>query len=123
MPPGYRCPPYFFVRAKLEEKGMPEKPTTANTLTCRVCGAELTLPRTGRPPRYCTVICRRAAEYALKRANHHLESLERRRDELRRRLTTEKLYVARRRSLEQEVATLEADIDRYQGELRRLLEG
>lgn len=102
---------------------MPEKLTTTNTLTCRVCSAELTLPRTGRPPRYCTVTCRRTAEYALKRANRHLEGLEWRRDSLRRRLTTETFNATRRRSLEQEVATLEADIDRYQGELRWLLAG
>ncbi|CCF85577.1 hypothetical protein [Nitrolancea hollandica] len=100
---------------------MPEKLATTNTLTCRVCGAELMLPRTGRPPRYCTVTCRRAAEYALKRTNRHLEGLEWRRDCLRRRLTTEKLYAACRRAIEKEIAVLEADIDHYRAELGRLL--
>jgi hypothetical protein len=93
---------------------------TTSTFACRVCSAELTLPRTGRPPRYCGSTCRRAAEYSLKRVNH-LEGLERQRDFLRRRLATGKLYAAHWRLIEAEIAVLEADIDHYQAELGRLL--
>ncbi len=35
-------------------------------LKCR-CGEPLTAPDTGRPPRYCSVSCRRSAEYDLRR--------------------------------------------------------
>ncbi len=94
---------------------------TASIGVCRVCSAELTLPRTGRPPRYCGSTCRRAAEYSLKRVNHHLESLERQRDFLRRRLATEKFYAARRRSIEAEIGILGGQIDQYQAKLGRLL--
>jgi len=44
---------------------------------CLKCGAPLTSPPTGRPPRYCSVGCRRAAEYELRRIQRHLERLER----------------------------------------------
>ena len=52
------------------EKG---RPPTA----CLKCSAPLEAPTTGRPPRYCTVGCRRAAEFELRRLQRHLERLER----------------------------------------------
>jgi hypothetical protein len=39
---------------------------TAAERTCR-CGEVIEVPKTGRPPRYCTVSCRRSAEYELRR--------------------------------------------------------
>jgi hypothetical protein len=47
-------------------------------LTCRQCGTALTKPPTGRPPRWCSVGCRRAAEYEIRRISRHLEQLEER---------------------------------------------
>ncbi len=49
---------------------------------CRYCSLPVTRPRTGRPPDYCSVGCRRASEYDLRRMSRRLESLERQRDEL-----------------------------------------
>ena len=43
---------------------------------CR-CGAVLVRPATGRPPRYCSTSCRRAAEYDLRRAQQLLTRAER----------------------------------------------
>ena len=45
-------------------------------LKCRKCGTPLAKPATGRPPRYCSTGCRRAAEYEIRRLNRHLERLE-----------------------------------------------
>lgn len=36
------------------------------TRECR-CGEEFEVPATGRPPRFCSVSCRRSAEYELRR--------------------------------------------------------
>ncbi len=44
--------------------------------SCLKCGSPLTKSATGRPPRYCSVACRRAAEYERKRIQRHLERLE-----------------------------------------------
>jgi hypothetical protein len=43
---------------------------------CVKCGTELSVPETGRPPRYCSKGCRRAAEYEIRRLQRHLEDLE-----------------------------------------------
>ena len=46
-------------------------------LTCLKCGSNrLTKLATGRPPVYCSVACRRAAEYEIKRLQRHLARLE-----------------------------------------------
>jgi hypothetical protein len=52
------------------------------TDTCRMCAAILTPPDTGRPPAYCSTACRRAAEYAIKRADRRIERLSNRLDAL-----------------------------------------
>jgi hypothetical protein len=41
-------------------------PPTSATI-CSVCGAPLTKPKTGRPPTYCSVRCRRLRERAIAR--------------------------------------------------------
>lgn len=46
-------------------------------LACVKCGALLTRPPTGRPPRYCSTACRRVAEYEVRRLQRHLEREER----------------------------------------------
>ena len=42
---------------------------------CRMCGATLRRPATGRPPSYCGTPCRRAAELAIKRQDRRIERL------------------------------------------------
>lgn len=90
--------------------------------TCRVCGAPLERKPVGRPPRYCSTTCRRAAEYALKRHNSHLLRLETQRDTIRRRLATERLPAAWRRRDERELALIDESIASHEDELRRLLD-
>ena len=50
---------------------------------CIKCCKPLEKPATGRPPRYCSRACRRAAEYEIRRLNRHLGRLETEREELR----------------------------------------
>jgi hypothetical protein len=45
-------------------------------LTCRAPLERPARPAAGRPPRYCSTACRRAAEYELRRLQRFLERLE-----------------------------------------------
>ena len=46
-------------------------------VACLKCGGPLPeRPATGRPPAYCSVACRRAAEFEIRRLNRRLETLE-----------------------------------------------
>lgn len=47
---------------------------------CYKCGRELVIPPTGRPPRYCSVGCRRAVEYEVRRIERALDRLEEQRE-------------------------------------------
>lgn len=53
------------------------------SLTCKKCGRNLAKPRTGRPPRWCSTGCRRAAEYEITRLQRRLERLEEQREKRR----------------------------------------
>lgn len=53
------------------------------SLACRKCGRDLAKPRTGRPPRWCSTGCRRAAEYEITRLQRRLQSLEDEREKRR----------------------------------------
>lgn len=46
--------------------------------TCVMCGRALTQPATGRPRRYCSTGCRRAADLEVRRLDRHLDQLEQR---------------------------------------------
>ena len=52
---------------------------------CRYCSGELRVSKRGRPPNYCSVGCRRAAEYEVRRMSRRLERLEDEHDRLERR--------------------------------------
>lgn len=49
---------------------------------CCKCGAALPAPTRGRPPKFCSTVCRRAAELEIRRINRRLEALEVKRDDL-----------------------------------------
>ena len=52
--------------------------------TCRKCGNAFPgRARTGRPAMYCSLACRRAAEYEIRRLSRRLERLEDERHQLR----------------------------------------
>lgn len=50
-------------------------------MQCLICGNETKKPETGRPARYCSVACRRAREFEVRRLNKRLGQLESRRDD------------------------------------------
>lgn len=52
----------------------------AMTDRCPIDGKPLTRPKTGRPPLYCSVACRRVAEAELRRVDRRIASLEADRD-------------------------------------------
>jgi hypothetical protein len=86
--------------------------------TCAKCTRPLSArARTGRPARYCSPACRRAAEYELRRVQRHLEMVER---ELRLyRVKSAETWIppVERRS----VPALEAEAERLECRLRELL--
>jgi hypothetical protein len=43
---------------------------------CRACKAVITLPKTGRPPPYCSVGCRRMIQHKIRRINKTISRLE-----------------------------------------------
>jgi hypothetical protein len=45
-------------------------------LRCRICSRDLQRPRTGRPPAYCSVACRRSGEFEIRRLQRRLSTLE-----------------------------------------------
>jgi hypothetical protein len=47
-----------------------------NRTACVMCGTDLEQPTTGRPRTYCGPVCRRAAEYELRRLQRQLEGAE-----------------------------------------------
>lgn len=92
---------------------------------CRYCTLPVTKPRTGRPPDYCSVGCRRAAEYDVRRASRRLESLESRRDDLEMVIATHEVeslgdWQIRKHALQAE--TVDRQIQRYRDRLRLLLD-
>jgi hypothetical protein len=92
-----------------------------DTATCLMCGAPLPPAKpTGRPARYCSTTCRRAAEYALRRTNAHLQRAEMQRDSIQRSLDCGHYYPSRR-AAQREIEVLDAAIARYRAELRQLI--
>lgn len=88
---------------------------------CLKCGGKLKRPATGRPPKFCSTGCRRAAEYELRRLQRRLEALEERASALRQEPDRGMHDVYGRTRLEQ-LAAVEAEIDEAEDRLRLLLE-
>lgn len=51
-------------------------------MTCVICHDPVEAPRTGRPPRYCSPMCRRIAEYRIRQADRRVDRLTAERDRL-----------------------------------------
>ena len=49
----------------------------ATETTCRICGAPLITPVTGRPPTYCGASCRKFADHGIRRADREIERIAR----------------------------------------------
>jgi hypothetical protein len=94
---------------------MTEKPE------CLKCGRELEeSARTGRPRSWCSVGCRRAAEYEVRRASRRLEKLEERASDLRHSRSTIRDWLGRTR--EEALADVEGELREAEERLRALLD-
>ena len=87
---------------------------------CVKCGISLTKPAAGRPPRYCSTACRRAAEHEIRRLNRHLERLETEAEGLRH--SRWKLSDTLGRTHRQQVGDTRRAIAEKETRLRELLE-
>jgi hypothetical protein len=73
-----------------------------------------------RPPTYCWVSCRRAAEREVRRATRRLERLEDEEMQLRRQLDDVDDFYGERRHLRRKHRWVTAEIERLEGRLRLL---
>ena len=87
-------------------------------LACKQCGASMERPRTGRPPRYCSTLCRRATEYELRRAQQLLARAERAEQDARR----DAVFGANPQHQARIAAWWAAEVDRLGEQLLELLE-
>jgi hypothetical protein len=86
---------------------------------CRTCSQRLQRPSTGRPPRYCSDACRRAAEFAVRPVARRLETLETAKSEAR---TDGALGVVSEERTQVVLHAYRAEIQRLESRLRELLE-
>jgi hypothetical protein len=91
-------------------------------MNCRKCGAPIrNVATTGRPRRFCSLACRRAAEVAVRRLDRNLEALEA--TYLRERFNSSEVkYMSDLRTRSQYVNDLEKAIAEAEGRLKMLLE-
>lgn len=95
--------------------------TVETSPACRKCGTPLSTPLTGRPPAYCSVGCRRAAEYERKRLQRHLEQLEVQRNHLRQQILEGGLDRVQRRYREKQLEAVQTLIVEHEARLHMLL--
>ena len=88
-------------------------------LTCARCGAELVQPDTGRPRVYCGPLCRRDAEYRLRRVQSHLARAERALTNARLSVAAGPTYVVKRPDVRMEF--WKGEVQALSAELREAL--
>jgi hypothetical protein len=94
---------------------------TAATITrCLICERPLTRPVVGRPPRYCGVACRKAAELWLRRLQRRLQALEDRASDVRLEIATA-VSEGQEAHYQRELDALADEIELMQARLRELL--
>jgi endogenous inhibitor of DNA gyrase (YacG/DUF329 family) len=95
-------------------------PTTSAPV-CPTCGGAVPLATggPGRPRRFCSVGCRRAGEYSIRRLQARLERLETEAEAARRDRTG--FFDTFGASPEQRAADIKAEIDAAEAKLRQLL--
>lgn len=93
--------------------------TTSVSSACGICRKPLRAGGTGRPPKFCGTGCKRAAEFAIRRLTHRLQTVEALASEAR--LDGALDRVDRGRAAEQEKACLE-ELERLQTRLVKLLD-
>jgi hypothetical protein len=90
-------------------------------MACAGCGERLEQPATGRPRKYCGDVCRRAAEYDLRRAQALLKRAEQRAQD-----AALQVHMAdhwQRTSVKNRLAFWQGEIARLRAELQQLLAG
>jgi hypothetical protein len=87
---------------------------------CVSCGSLLSQPATGRPRVYCSVPCRRAAEYELRRVQSLLLTAERREQQAR---AAHELEIYDRASTRRHLKFWTAEVARLKDQQRTLLSG
>lgn len=89
---------------------------------CGECGGDLPAPAaTGRPATYCGPVCRRAAEYGIRRAQILLTRAERAEQDARCKAATEDNW--RAKDFEAKEKFWAAEVDRLRGVMRGVLAG
>lgn len=88
--------------------------------TCSGCGSKLEQSATGRPKVYCGPVCRRAAEYALRRVQSLLMRAEQKAQDAAARAVSG-VEPWQRKSGEQAVEFWRGEVARLRSELRVLL--
>ena len=99
-----------------------EKPAVVErkSRACLKCGCKLQAKGAGRPATYCSVACRRAAEFEIRRVQDRLVRLEDELEQLRR--DRSGLPHMIHGTPEERLAGLEAEIERQEARLRALLD-
>jgi hypothetical protein len=93
----------------------------ADAMTCPICGAGIApKSKTGRPAIYCSVGCRRASEYELRRLQARLIRLEDEAEACRRDRRTGLTHL-NGATQQEHAADVAREIQRAQGRLRELL--
>lgn len=88
---------------------------------CRECGRLVEQPAVGRPRSYCSVTCRRAAEYELRRVQSLLSRAQSREQDAALKVTLAEKWEAR--EAEAALAFWRGEVARLRAELRALLAG
>lgn len=88
---------------------------------CLKCSAPLPPRFGGRPADYCSTVCRRAAEFEVRRINRRLERLEEKRSGLRVDLAAGQYGPVARQHSTRRLAAVDQEIERAEARLRELL--
>lgn len=88
---------------------------------CAECGEPLVPSGTGRPPKYCSTVCVRSAEYAMRRAQSLLRRAEAKLQDLGSVAAVADQW--ERRAVDKRLAFWEAEVERLRVELRAGLAG
>jgi hypothetical protein len=93
---------------------------TARKTTCVECGTPLAQqPGPGRPAKYCSPVCRRSAEYSLRRAQSLLKRAEQRLQDCQFEMAVCDEY--KRRGVSRRIEFWAGEVDRLKREMRSAL--
>ncbi len=88
---------------------------------CLKCGESVTWSGKGRPPSYCSVACRRAAEYEIRRRVSVIAELEEAERDWRRNAEVEPYSKAQAKSFHKRAEWYADEVKRHEARLKELL--